>query len=75
MTIGSSLFFLDDRRTPAHRCMKAMGQNNVGFAGLFDVLSSKPVLNKLTTYTALLQVNTGLMESYLQYCPDPCSPW
>jgi acid ceramidase len=68
-------FFLDDRRTPAHKCMKEMGQQKVGFATLYDVLSSKPVLNKLTTYTALLQVNSGEMETYLQYCPDPCMPW
>jgi acid ceramidase len=67
--------FLDDRRTPAHRCMKEMGQKNVSFAGIFDVLSSKPVLNKLTTYTALMQVNSGAIETYLQYCPDPCFPW
>lgn len=67
--------FVDDRRTPAHRCMNNMTQQNVGFAGLFDVLSSRPVLNKLTTYTALMQVDSGRMETYLQYCPDPCAPW
>ncbi|KAH3838740.1 acid ceramidase-like [Dreissena polymorpha] len=67
--------FLDDRRGPANKCMKAMGVQNTGFAGLFNVLSSKPVLNKLTTYTALMQVDSGTLETYLQYCPDPCEPW
>lgn len=67
--------FLDDRRTPANRCMQEMTQKKVGFPGIFDVLSSRPVLNKLTTYTALMQVSSGKMETYLQYCPDPCSPW
>jgi acid ceramidase len=67
--------FLDDRRTPAHKCMKEMTLNKAGFAGLFDVLSSKPVLNKLTTYTALMQVGSGQLETHLQYCPDPCFPY
>lgn len=67
--------FLDDRRTPANKCMRNMTQQNVGFAGIFDVLSSKPVLNKLTTYTALMQVNSGQLETWLQYCDDPCMPW
>jgi len=30
---------------------------------------------QLTVYSALMQVNSGRMEAYLQYCPDPCAPW
>ncbi|XP_012944643.1 acid ceramidase [Aplysia californica] len=67
--------FLDDRRAPAHKCMDAMGQKNTGFAGIFNVLSSQPVLNKLTTYTALMKVSTGELETYIRTCKDPCSPW
>ncbi|XP_052791984.1 acid ceramidase-like [Mya arenaria] len=67
--------FLDDRRGPANKCMQHMGQENVGFPGLFNVLSSKPVLNKLTTYAALMQVDSGTLETWLQYCPDPCEPF
>lgn len=67
--------FLDDRRGPGKKCMEKKTQKSVGFPGLFDVLSSKPVLNKLTTYTALMQVNSGKMEAYLQDCPDPCIGW
>lgn len=67
--------FLDDRRTPANQCMQKMTRQNVGFAGVFDVLSTIPVLNKLTAYTALMEVKTGRFESYLQYCKDPCFPW
>lgn len=70
-----SPLFIDDRRTPANRCMQNMTQNNVGWPGIFNVLSSKPVLNKLTTYTALMQVNAGTLETWLQYCPDPCWPF
>ncbi|XP_013386207.1 acid ceramidase-like [Lingula anatina] len=67
--------FVDDRRTPGMRCMNQTTQQNVGFAGLFNVLSTKPVLNKLTTYTALMQVNAGKLETYKQHCDDPCWPW
>lgn len=66
---------IDDRRTPAHTCMNNLTQQAVSIKGIFNVLSSKPVLNKLTTYTALMQVNEGHMETWLQYCPDPCWPW
>jgi acid ceramidase len=67
--------FFDDRRTPAIDCLHSMTQQNVAFAGIFNVLSSTAVLNKLTTYTALMQVDSGLLETHLQYCPDPCYPW
>ncbi|XP_013386217.1 acid ceramidase [Lingula anatina] len=67
--------FVDDRRTPGMRCMNQTTQQNVGFAGIFNVLSTKPVLNKLTTYTALMQVNAGKLETYKQHCDDPCWPW
>lgn len=32
-------------------------------------------LLQLTTYTALLQVNSGQLETYIQTCPEPCFPW
>ncbi|ESO99106.1 hypothetical protein LOTGIDRAFT_142206 [Lottia gigantea] len=67
--------FLDDRRTPANNCMKNMTQSGVSIKGLFNVLNSKPVLNKLTTYTALMQVDTGHLETYIANCTDPCFPW
>lgn len=68
-------FVLDNRRDPGNRCMQTKTQKNIGIAGLFDVLSSKPVLNKLTTYSALMQVDSGHLETWLQYCKDPCMPW
>lgn len=55
--------------------MNKMGQQSLSFAGLFNVLSSKPVLNKLTVYTALLEVKTGRVETYIQYCKTPCWPF
>ena len=67
--------FFDDRRTPAMKCLNETTQNGLGFKGLFNVLSTKPVLNKLTVYSCLMQVNEGKFEMYRQDCRDPCWPW
>lgn len=67
--------FIDDRVTPANTCMNEMGRGNASFKGIFNVLSTRPVLNKLTVYAALIEVKTGKMETYIQYCPTPCWPF
>lgn len=67
--------FFDDRRTPAIKCLNKMTQRNASFAGLFNVLSTQPNLNKLTAYTSLMEAKTGKLETYFQYCNDPCWPW
>jgi acid ceramidase len=69
------VLYLDDRRTPGHYCMQKMTQQNTGFQGIYNVLSSKTNLNKLTTYTVLMQVDTGAFETHLQACPNPCYAW
>uniref|UniRef100_A0A669DA31 Acid ceramidase n=1 Tax=Oreochromis niloticus TaxID=8128 RepID=A0A669DA31_ORENI len=68
-------FFLDDRRTPGMKCMNQTTQTNLSVKTMYDVLSTKPVLNKLTTYTTLMQVSQGKLESYIRDCPNPCMPW
>lgn len=67
--------FLDDRRTPAMKCMNQTTQTKISLKTMYDVLSTKPVLNKLTTYTTLMQVSEGKLEGYIRDCPDPCLPW
>ena len=52
--------------------MQELGQANVGFPGLFNVLSGKPNLNMLTTYTSLMHVATGQFQTFLQDCVMPC---
>lgn len=37
---------------------------------LLDLLSFQ-----LTTYTTLMQVSEGKLESYIRDCPNPCMPW
>ncbi|XP_068961064.1 acid ceramidase [Petaurus breviceps papuanus] len=68
-------FFLDDRRKPATICLNQTTRENISLASLYDVLSTKPVLNKLTVYTTLIDVNKDVFESYLRDCPDPCIGW
>jgi len=67
--------FYDDRRSPCIKCMDSIKGKNVATGHIFDVLSSKPMLNKLTTYTSIMQINKGSVETYVQNCPDPCWPW
>ncbi|XP_076869780.1 acid ceramidase [Brachyhypopomus gauderio] len=67
--------FLDDRRTPAMKCMNQTTQSNISIKTIYDVLSTKPVLNKLTTYTTLMEVANGKLESFIRDCPNPCMPW
>ncbi|KAL7856328.1 hypothetical protein AOLI_G00199320 [Acnodon oligacanthus] len=67
--------FLDDRRTPAMKCMNRITQANISLKTVYDVLSTKPVLNKLTTYTTLMDVSEGKLESFIRDCPNPCMPW
>ncbi|XP_031549025.1 acid ceramidase-like [Actinia tenebrosa] len=65
----------DDRRTPGTYCMQHGGQNALSMKSLYNVLSTQPVLNKLTTYTVVMQANSGEMMTYIRNCPDPCFPW
>ncbi|XP_078253837.1 acid ceramidase [Rhinoraja longicauda] len=67
--------FLDNRRIPAMKCMNQTTQARISVETIYDVLSTKPVLNKLTTYTTLMDVSAGTFESFLRNCPDPCMPW
>ncbi|XP_077158246.1 acid ceramidase [Paroedura picta] len=66
---------VDDRRTPAMKCLNQTMQQNVSTPALYNVLSTKPILNKLTVSTTLMEVSEGRIETYLRNCPDPCSPW
>ncbi|ETN77739.1 linear amide C-N hydrolase, choloylglycine hydrolase family protein, partial [Necator americanus] len=69
------VLYLDDRRTPGNHCMQKLGQKNVNFQGIFNVLSSRTNLNKLTTYTVLMQVENGRFETIMQSCPGYCWPF
>ena len=67
--------FFDNRRDPGMDCMNEIGSTNLEFRTLFNLLSAKPNLNQLTTYTTLMSVESGKLESYKQYCEHPCTLW
>jgi len=67
--------FYDNRREAGNRCMEQMSVLGTSFKGLFNVLSSQPVLNKLTAYSALMSVSDGHLETWTQDCGDPCVPF
>jgi len=72
---GTPPLFLDDRRDPGNKCMQQMGRSGAGFEGIYNVLSSTTNYNKLTVYTVMMRVDTGVLETYIRKCPDPCWPW
>lgn len=67
--------YLDDRRTPGHKCMQQLGQSNLTLSGLYNVLSSKTTLNKETVLTVMMQPHAGTFATFERECPDPCWPW
>lgn len=66
---------IDNRRGAAMKCMNRTTQKNISFGTVYDVLSTKPVLNKLTAYTTMMSLSESKFETYLRDCPDPCMPW
>ena len=67
--------YLDDRDTPGNNCMHKLTKDGVSFQGIFNVLSSRTNLNKLTTYTVLMSTYDSKFETILQSCPGECWPW
>ncbi|KAG8225838.1 hypothetical protein J437_LFUL004767 [Ladona fulva] len=66
--------FYDDRQFPAEFCIEELGQDDP-VKTLQGVLSTRPVLNKLTIYSAVMQASSGKLDMWLQDCNDPCWPW
>jgi len=65
--------WFDDRRFYANKTMLALGQAGVTLPKILsDVLSVKPVLNQLTTYSALINNKAKYFEAYRRYCNAPC---
>lgn len=67
----------DDRRYPGMNCMDKVGQAGITYSTLWDVLSSNPNMNGLTTFTMLMSAETGHWEAHKQQClPGPgCNPF
>jgi len=64
--------WFDDRTVPAENGMNALGQANLSLKGMLGVLSIKPVLNLMTTYSILASPADGSYETLGRFCNDPC---
>ena len=59
----------DDRRTPAQAALNATGPDNTNPDTLLAVLSTKPVLNLMTTYSIVAQPkNASVFNHFVRYC-------
>lgn len=67
--------FYDDRITPGNYCMNEVGRERINDQTMYEVLQTRPVLNRLSVYSAFMHLNTGEMYGYLVYCPLPCAIW
>lgn len=68
--------FFDDRRVPAIDCLKELGPAKTNLPNLFNLLSAQPNLNRLTTFTVLIDVAADSYESYKQRCAhEGCTLW
>ena len=58
----------DDRRDPAIKEMNELGRENLSAEGLFNVLSTPPVLNNGTVYTTLMSAGQpDIYKTYIRY--------
>jgi acid ceramidase len=67
--------FFDDRRTAMLDCMRQLPAQGLNFTSAYSVLHALPTRNRLTTYSALMDVNTGTLQSFMQYCEEPACPF
>ena len=59
----------DDRRTPAQAALNATGPDRINPDSLLAVLSTKPVLNLMTTYSIVAQPKTtDVFTHFVRYC-------
>ena len=57
----------DDRRQTAINALKRIGEQAIDLNGLFKVLSTPPVLNDGTTYTALMSASQGVIKAFARF--------
>ncbi len=59
----------DDRRTAAQAALNATGPDRANPDTLLAVLSTKPVLNQMTTYSIVAQPKTAdVFTHFVRYC-------
>jgi len=63
----------DHRLEVGDQAMKAIGQKRISLQAIYEVLSTKPILNAQTTYTTSMSPYNGTYSTYKRICPPPCS--
>lgn len=63
---------LDNRRAAALAGLGAIPPLAVGFDRLLNVLSTRPVLNQLSTYTIAMSAADNHFQVWGRYCNSPC---
>eukprot|EP00003_Mantamonas_plastica_P027827 TRINITY_DN608_c0_g1_i1.p1 TRINITY_DN608_c0_g1~~TRINITY_DN608_c0_g1_i1.p1 ORF type:complete len:536 (-),score=146.48 TRINITY_DN608_c0_g1_i1:110-1618(-) len=64
--------WFDDRRVAVIQGMNQMTMDTVTLQGMLNVLSTKPVLNRMSTYSILMNPKEESLTVYGRYCNDPC---
>lgn len=65
--------WFDDRVLPAENALADIGQYSITMTQIAqNVLTVKPVLNQMTTYTAVMAPSNGTMTVWNRYCNSPC---
>jgi len=68
----------DHRSEVGDKAMSAIGQGRVNLEAMYQVLSTKPLLNAQTTYTTSMAPYNGTYTTFMRVCPPPCTlhrPW
>jgi hypothetical protein len=69
VTHASQVPWYDDRRTAAQAALNATGPDHANPDTLLAVLSTKPVLNLMTTYSIVAQPKTAdVFNHFVRYC-------
>jgi len=67
--------YWDTRRKAAEKCMRSKVMSNMTVNDVFDVLSTKPMLNMMTVFTTIMNPSSGSHETYVRSCDFPCPAW
>jgi len=64
--------WFDNRMLPATQMLQQMGRTGVSIANLLNLLSTKPVLNQMTAFSALGIPTLGNFTVLQRWCNEPC---
>jgi hypothetical protein len=63
----------DHRSEVGDKAMRAIGRDKISVEAIYQVLSTKPLLNAQTTYTTSMASYNSTYTTYKRICPPPCT--